>query len=170
MKFGASEDELKWAIGLYEQALSIDEQKVNIPNIEDLKASLMKFNSHLKSDPRAFLSGRKTNCCSRYGGYAEDRLTHVITDLNWRYVTFTSSNRTFFDGLVWYDKEEQVVCIDNVEGQFSKIDKNNTKSIPMMADTILRYADGIYHKMNELNIPCIKVNVGKDPGTVSWEI
>ena len=82
MKFGVSEDELKWAIGLYEQALSIDEQKVNIPNIEDLKASLMKFNSHLKSDPRAFLSGRKTNCCSRYGGYAEDRLTHVITDLN----------------------------------------------------------------------------------------
>ncbi len=170
MKFGASEDELRWAIGLYEQALLIDEQKVIIPNIEDLKTSLMKFNSHLKNDPQAFLSGRKTNCCSKYGGFAEDRLTHVITDLNWRYITFTSANRTFFDGLVWYDKEEKVVCIDNVEGQFSKIDKINTKSIPMMADTIIRYADGIYHKMRELNIPCIKVNVGKDPGTASWEI
>lgn len=169
-KFGASEDELKWAIELYEQALSIDEQKVNIPNIEDLKTSLIKFNSHLKSDPQAFLSGRKTNCCSKYGGYAEDRLTHVITDLNWRYVTFTSPNRTFFDGLVWYDKEEQVVCIDNVEGQFSSIDKTNPKSIAMMAHTVIRYADGIYHKMNELNIPCIKVNVGKDPGTESWKI
>ena len=170
MKFGASEDELRWAIRLYEQALLIDEQKVIIPNIEDLKTSLMKFNSHLKSDPQAFLSGRKTNCCSRYGGLAEDRLTHVITDLNWRYITFTSANRTFFDGLVWYDKEEKVVCIDNVEGQFSKIDKNNTESIPMMADTIIRYADGIYDTMNKLNIPCIKVNVGKDPGTASWEI
>ncbi len=170
MKFGASEDELRWAIRLYEQALLIDEQKVIIPNIEDLKTSLMKFNSHLKNDPQAFLSGRKTNCCSRYGGFAEDRLTHVITDLNWRYITFTSANRTFFDGLVWYDKEEKVVCIDNVEGQFSKMDKNNTESIPMMADAILRYADGIYYKMRELNIPCIKVNVGKDPGTASWEI
>lgn len=170
MKFGASEDELRWAIRLYEQALLIDEQKVIIPNIEDLKTSLMKFNSHLKNDPQAFLSGRKTNCCSRYGGFAEDRLTHVITDPDWRYVTFTSANRTFFDGLVWYDKEQKVVCIDNVEGQFSKIDKINTKSIPMMADTIIRYADGIYHKMRELNIPCIKVNVGKDPGTASWEI
>ena len=40
----------------------------------------------------------------------------------------------------------------------------------MMADTMIRYADGIYHKMNELNIPCIKVNVGKDSGTQSWEI
>lgn len=39
-----------------------------------------------------------------------------------------------------------------------------------MADTVIRYADGIYHKMNELNIPCIKVNVGKDSGTASWEI
>lgn len=169
-KFGASTNELKWAIELYKQALAIDEKKVSIPNIEDLKTSLMKFNSHLKSDPQAFISGRKTNCCSKYGGYAQDRLTHVITDLNWRYVTFTSSNRTFFDGLVWYDKEEQVVCIDNVEGQFSKIDKNNASSIPMMADTIIRYADGIYHKMNELKIPCKKVNVGKDPGTASWEI
>ncbi len=170
MKFGASEDELWWAVGLYDQALLIDEQKVIIPNIEDLKTSLMKFNSHLKNDPQAFLSGRKTNCCSRYGGFAEDRLTHVITDLNWRYITFTSANRTFFDGLVWYDKEEKVVCIDNVEGQFSRVDKNNTESIPMMADAILRYADGIYYKMRELNIPCIKVNVGKDPGTASWEI
>ncbi len=170
MKFGASNMELKWAIKLYEQALALDEQKVAIPHIEDLKTSLMKFNSHLKSDPQAFISGRKTNCCSRYGGFAEDRLTHVITDPNWRYVTFTSPNRTFFDGLVWYDKKEKVVCIDNVEGQFGKIDKNNTSSIPMMADAVIRYADGIYHKMNELNIPCTKVNVGKDPGTPSWEI
>lgn len=170
MKFGASKNELKWAIGLYEQALLLDEQKVSIPHIVDLKTSLMKFNSHLKSDPQAFVSGRKTNCCSRYGGLAQDRLTHIITDPNWRYVTFTSSNRTFFDGLVWYDKEEQVVCIDNVEGQFSKIDKNNASSIALMVDTVIRYADGIYHKMNELNIPCIKVNVGKDPGTASWEI
>ncbi len=170
MKFGASNNELKWAIELYEQALALDEQQVTIPNIEDFKMSLMKFNSHLKSEPQAFISGRKTNCCSRYGGYAQDRLTHVITDPNWRYVTFTSPNRTFFDGLVWYDKEEQVVCIDNVEGQFSKIDKNNTNSIPMMADTVIRYADGIYHKMNELKIPCRKVNVGKDSGTASWEI
>lgn len=130
----------------------------------------MKFNSHLKSDPQAFISGRKTNCCSRYGGFAQDRLTHVITDSNWRYVTFTSPNRTFFDGLVWYDKEEQVVCIDNVEGQFSKIDKKDPKSVVMMADTIIRYVDGIYSKMNELNIPCRKINVGKDPGTASWEI
>lgn len=170
MKFGASKNELKWAMELYEQALALDEQKVSIPNIEDLKTSLMKFNSHLKSAPHAFLSGRKTNCCSKYGGYAQDRLTHVITDPNWRYVTFTSSNKTFFDGLVWYDKEEQVVCIDNVEGQFSKIDKNNASSISMMADTIIRYADGIYHKMNELNIPCIKVNVGMDVETASWAI
>lgn len=170
MKFGASKDELQWAIELYEQALAIDEQKVTIPNIEDLKSSLMKFTSCLKSDPQAFVSGRKTNCCSRYGGYAQDRLTHVITDPDWRYVTFTSPNRTFFDGLVWYDKESKVVCIDNVEGQFSKIDKSNPKSIAMMADTVIRYADGIYLKMKELNIPCIKVNVGKDPGTASWEI
>ncbi len=170
MKFGASSDELKWAIGLYEQALAIDEEKVSIPHIEDLKASLMKFTSHLKNDPQAFISGRKTNCCSRYGGFAQDRLTHVITDLNWRYVTFTSPNRTFFDGLVWYDQENKTVCIDNVEGQFSKIDKNNAKSIPMMADTVIRYADGVYHKMNALKIPCKKVNVGKDPGTASWEI
>lgn len=170
MKFGASSNELEWAIELYEQALAIDEQKVSIPYIEDLKTSLMKFNSHLKSDPQAFISGRKTNCCSKYGGYAEDRLTHVITDPDWRYVTFTSSNRTFFDGLVWYDKEEKVVCIDNVEGQFSKIDKNNDNSIGMMADAVIRYADGIYSKMNELNIPCKKVNVGNDPGTASWEI
>ncbi len=170
MKFGASKDELKWSIELYKQALAIDEQKVNIPHIEDFETSLMKFTSHLKSDPQAFISGRKTNCCSRYSGYAEDRLTHVITDPNWRYVTFTSPNRTFFDGLVWYDKEEQVVCIDNVEGQFSKIDKNNASSIHMMAETVIRYADEIYHKMNELKIPCRKVNVGKDPGTASWEI
>ena len=169
-KFGASKDELKSAINLYEKALAIDEQKVNIPYIEDLNPSLMKFTSHLKSDPQAFLSGRKTNCCSRYGGLAQDRLTHVITDPNWRYVTFTSPNRTFFDGLVWYDKKDQVVCIDNVEGQFSKFDRNNDKCIAMMADTIIRYADGIYHKMNELNIPCVKVNVGNDPGTASWEI
>lgn len=169
-KFGASKEELKWAINLYEQALAIDEEKVNIPYIEDLNPSLMQFTSHLKSDPQAFLSGRKTNCCSRYGGFAQDRLTHVITDLDWRYVTFTSLNRTFFDGLVWYDKKQQVVCIDNVEGQFSKFDKNNDKAVAMMADTVIRYADGIYHKMNELNIPCIKVNVGKDPKTASWEI
>ena len=170
MKFGASENEIKWAIGLYEQALLIDEQKVIIPNIEDLTTNLMKYTSYLKSNPRVFLSGRKTNCCSRYGGLAQDRLTHVITDPNWRYVTFTSPNRTFFDGLVWYDQEEKVVCIDNVEGQFSKIDECNTKSIPLMAESIIRYANGIYHQMNELNIPCIKVNVGKDPGTASWEI
>lgn len=170
MKFGASKSELRWAIGLYEKALAIDEQKVIIPHIEDLKPSLMKFTSHLKSDPQAFISGRKTNCCSTYGGYAQDRLTHVITDPNWRYVTFTSPNRTFFDGLVWYDKDEKVVCIDNVEGQFSKIDKNDSGSIAMMADTVIRYADGIYHKMNEQNIPCKKVNVGNDPGTASWEI
>lgn len=169
-KFGASKSEIRWAINLYERALAIDEQKVSIPNIEDLKIGLMKFKSHLKSDPQAFLSGRKTNCCSRYGGFAEDRLTHVVTDLNWRYVTFTSPNRTFFDGLVWYDKEEKVVCIDNVEGQFSKIDKNSASSIAIMTDTIIRYADGIYNKMNKLNIPCIKVNVGNDPGTASYEI
>lgn len=170
LKFGASSNELKWAIGLYEQALAIDEQKVSIPQIEDLKSCFMRFNSHLKSDPQTFVSGRKTNCCSRYGGYAQDRLTHVITDLSWRYVTFTSPNRTFFDGLVWYDKEEQVACIDNVEGQFAKSDKNDAKSIAMMADAVIRYADGIYSKMNELNIPCKKVNVGNDPGTASWEI
>ncbi len=170
MKFGASENEIKWAIGLYEQALIIDEQKVIIPNIEDITTNLMKYTSYLKSNPRVFLSGRKTNCCSRYGGLAQDRLTHVITDPNWRYVTFTSPNRTFFDGLVWYDQEEKVVCIDNVEGQFSKIDECNAKSIPLMAESIIRYANGIYHQMNELNIPCIKVNVGKDPGTASWEI
>lgn len=170
MKFGARKEELEWAIELYEQALAIDEQKVMIPHIEDLKESLMKFSSHLKSDSQAFLSGRKTNCCSRYGGYAQDRLTHVITDPNWRYVTFTSPNKTFFDGLVWYDKEQHVVCIDNVEGGFSKIDKSSSSSIADMADTIIRYADGIYHKMNDQNIPCVKVNVGKDPGTPSWEI
>lgn len=170
LKFGASNNELKWAIELYEQALALDEQKVSIPQIEDLKSCFMRFNSHLKSDPQAFVSGRKTNCCSKYGGYAQDRLTHVITDPSWRYVTFTSPNRTFFDGLVWYDKEEQVACIDNVEGQFAKSDKNDTKSIAMMADTIIRYADGIYSKMNELNIPCKKVNVGNDPGTASYEI
>lgn len=169
-KFGASRSELQWAINLYEQALAIDEKKVTIPCIEDLSPSLMKFTSHLKSDPQAFVSGRKTNCCSRYGGFAQDRLEHIITDPDWRYVTFTSANRTFFDGLVWYDKDQQVVCIDNVEGQFSKFDKNDSKSISMMADAIIRYADGIYYKMNKINIPCMKVNVGKDPGTVSWEI
>lgn len=170
LKFGASSNELKWAIGLYEQALALDELQVKIPHIEDLETSLMKFTSHLKNDPQAFLSGRKTNCCSKYGGHAQDRLTHVITDLNWRYVSFTSPNRTFFDGLVWYDRDEKVVCIDNVEGQFSKIDKNNASSIAMMADTIIRYADGIYCRMNELDIPCIKVNVGNDPRTASYEI
>lgn len=170
MKFGASKSELRWAISLYEQALALDEEKVIIPNIVDAKADLMKFTSYLKSDPQAFISGRKTNCCSTYGGHAQDRLTHVITDPNWRYVTFTSPNRTFFDGLVWYDEEKKVVCIDNVEGQFSKIDKNDTKSVAMMADTVIRYADGVYHKMKELNIPCSKVNVGNDPGTASWEI
>lgn len=170
IKFGASKKELRWAIDIYEQALAIDEQKVSIPYIEDSNVSLMKFTSHLKNDPQAFLSGRKTNCCSKYGGFAEDRLTHVITDPNWRYVTFTSPNRTFFDGLVWYDFEQKVVCIDNVEGFFSKIDDNNSNSIAMMADTIIRYADGIYHKMQELNIPCIKVNVGNDSGTASYSI
>lgn len=170
LKFGAHRSEIEWSIELYKQALAIDEQKVSIPNIEDMKASLMKFKSHLKSDPQAFVSGRKTNCCSRYGGYAQDRLTHVITDLDWRYVTFTSPNRTFFDGLVWYDKEDQVVCIDNVEGQFSKTDKKDSQSVALMADTFIRYADGIYSKMNELNIPCRKVNVGNDSGTASWEI
>lgn len=170
LKFGAHKSEIEWSIELYKQALAIDEQKVSIPNIEDMKASLMKFQSHLKSDPQAFVSGRKTNCCSRYGGYAQDRLTHVITDLDWRYVTFTSPNRTFFDGLVWYDKEDQVVCIDNVEGQFSKTDKKDSKSVAMMADTFIRYADGLYNKMNELNISCRKVNVGHDSGTASWEI
>lgn len=170
LKFGASSDELKWAIQLYEQALAIDEQEVKIPQIEDLKYFSMRFNSHLKSDPHAFISGKKTNCCSKYGGYAQDRLTHIITDPNWRYVTFTSPSRTFFDGLVWYDEEEQVVCIDNVEGQFSKCDKNNTNAVAMMADAVIRYADGIYSKMNELNIPCKKVNVGKDPGTESSKI
>lgn len=170
IKFGASKREIKWAIEIYEQALAIDEQKVSIPYIEDSNVSLMKFTSHLKNDPEVFLSGRKTNCCSKYGGFAEDRLTHVITDPNWRYVTFTSPNRTFFDGLVWYDFEQKVVCIDNVEGFFSKIDDNNANSIAMMADTVIRYADGIYHKMHELNIPCIKVNVGNDSGTASYSI
>ncbi len=170
MKFGATKDELQWAIELYEQALAIDEQKVSIPNIEDIETSLMRFTSHLKSDPQAFLSGRKTNCCSTYGGEAQDRLTHIITDPDWRYVSFSSPNRTFFDGLVWYDKKDKVVCIDNVEGQFSKLDKNNPESIPMMADTIIRYADEIYHRMNKLNIPCRKVNVGKYDRTDSWEI
>lgn len=170
MKFGASKEELKWAIKLYEQALTIDEKDVIIPNIVDLKGYLMGFNSLLKSDNRLFLSGKKTNCCSRYGGYAQDRLEHAITDVNWRYVTFTSLNKTFFDGLVWYDKKEKVVCIDNVEGQFSKVDKNNPCSIALMADTIIRYADGIYEAMNNLKIPCQKVNVGKYDGTASWEI
>ncbi len=170
MKFGASEEELMWAIKLYEQALAIDEKDVVIPNIVDLKGDLMRFNTILKSDPHPFLSGKKTNCCSRYGGYAQDRLEHAITDINWRYITFTSLNKTFFDGLVWYDKKEQVVCIDNVEGQFSKVDKNNPRSIALMTDTIIRYADGIYEAMNNLKIPCQKVNVGKDDGTASWEI
>lgn len=170
IKFGASKSELKWAIKLYEQALAIDEKKVSVPYIEDINANSMKFTSHLKSAPEVFLSGRKTNCCSTYGGIAQDRLTHVITDPDWRYITFTSPNKTFFDGLVWYDKEQKVVCIDNVEGRFSKIDYNNDKSIAMMSDTVIRYADGIYHKMHELNIPCIKVNVGNDSGTASYSI
>lgn len=70
IKFGASDNEFKWAMELYEQALVLDEQKVSIPHIEDLETSLMKFNSHLKSDLQAFISGRKTNCCPKYGGYA----------------------------------------------------------------------------------------------------
>ena len=169
-RFGASDDEIKWSMDLYDKALEIDEQSVIIPHIEDSSTSPMQFNSHLKSSPFAFLSGRKTNCCSRYRGYAEDRLKHVIIDPNWRYVTFESPNRTFFDGLVWYDKEEQVVCIDNVEGQFSGKDCENSEHIPMMADTIIRYADGVYYKMKELGIPCNKVNVGKDSGSNSWSI
>lgn len=39
-----------------------------------------------------------------------------------------------------------------------------------MADTIIRYADGIYEAMNNLKIPCQKVNVGKYYGIASWEI
>ena len=169
-RFGASDAEIKWSIALYDEALEIDEQSVKIPHIEDLSTSPMQFNSHLKSSPFAFISGRKTNCCSKYLGLAEDRLKHVITDPNWRYVTFTSSNNTYFDGLVWYDEEEKVVCIDNVEGQFNGKDCENSEHIPMMADTIIRYADGIYYKMKELGIPCNKVNVGKDSGTKSWSI
>ena len=162
-RFGASKDEIRWAIVLYEQALAIDEQKVKIPHIEDLTPGIMQFNSHLKSDPQAFVSGRKTNCCSKYGGYAEDRLTHVITDPNWRYVTFTSPYGTFLDGLVWYDPVMKVVCVDNIECQFSRIDKNNPESIATMAGTIIRWADGIYLKMKEDGIHCRKVNVGNDP-------
>lgn len=170
MKFGASEEELKWAINLYEQALAIDEKEVKIPFIEDWNKGLMFFNSHLKNDPYTYLSGKKTNCCSTYGGYAQDRLEHVISDINWRYVTFTSFNKTFFDGLVWYDNKEKVACIDNVEGQFSKTDINNPNSLALMADTIIRYADGLYEAMNNLKIPCRKVNVGHDEGTASWAI
>ncbi len=169
-KFGADEYELKWAINLYEQALALDESKVLIPNVNDLSSSLMSFNSILKADPHIFLSGKKTNCCSKFRGLAQDRLEHTITDLCWRYVTFTSPNRTFFDGLVWYDQQTAVVCIDNIEGRFSSIDKNKEESIPLMTDTIIRYADAVYIYMNKHNIPCRKVNVGKDTGTPSWNM
>ncbi len=170
VRFGAAESEIKWATNLYEKALAIDEKEVSIPHIEDTSSSEMKFVSHPKSNIQAFVSGRKTNCCSRYGGYAEDRITHTIVDPDWRYVTFISPNTTFFDGLVWYDKRDQVVCIDNVEGDFSPADKRDSRHVPQMADAIIRYADGIYLKMRNLNIPCKKVNVGKDVGTKSWEI
>ena len=160
-QYGASQREVVWALELFKRAQAINERDVKIPFVQDKLKKLITFETLKKVDSRAFISGKKTNSCSGFGGLAQDRLERAIADPLSRYVLFESPNKSYFDSLVWYDPEDELVVLDNIEGQFHGKDRQDESAEKELLDSVLRYSDAVFQGMKDMRLPCKRVNLGK---------
>jgi len=160
-QYGASWEELIWSMGVTDEASKVEEDKVKIPLIMDGKSDFLKIESLKKTDPRAFLSGRKTNSCSHFGGLGQERLRHAIVNPNARIMTMTT-DKSYFDGLVMFDEATGIALIDNIEGAFFDTDKNDPDAGKKLVETTIRYSDALFKAMWQRKIPVSRVNLAKD--------
>lgn len=68
-----------------------------------------------KGDPLGGLLGEITNCCQTIHSAAASCCKHGMTNPNGGFVVFELEGKIIGQSWVWYDKQSEKICLDNVE-------------------------------------------------------
>lgn len=68
-----------------------------------------------KGDPLGGLLGEITNCCQTIHSAASSCCRHGMTNPNGGFVVFELEGKIIGQSWVWYDKQSEKICLDNVE-------------------------------------------------------
>ena len=114
-----------------------------------------------KDNPIGLVLGNITNCCQRYGKTGQNTMIVGATDENAGFVTINYKGRIIGQALVWYNKENKVVALDNIEIPLV-YDRfvNNTQKREVI-ECIKRICSGFYKTMNNNNYKVDDVVIGK---------
>lgn len=156
-KYTLDRNEIDWALAMLKKGEEIKTEDLKIPYVEDQENSKFKFRILKKGDPEIAITGRKTNCCFRYKGASYSSIEHAMISPNSTVVVFESP-KSYVQGWLWYDEQNKLLVIDNLEGYPEFDDNKNTCNEFMNA--VLRFADNALLEMRKMGLPCDSVNLG----------
>lgn len=158
-KYTSNKDEIMWCIDKLQKGEQIPEEEIKIPYVEDTSSASCKFRVLKKGDPEIAITGIKTNCCFRYDGASSSSLSHAMTSPNSSVVVF-ESEKGYTQGWIWYDEENGVLVIDNLEG-IPEVNANGKDAVSDgLMQAVLRYADQTLIALNKKGLHCSSVNLG----------
>lgn len=139
---------------LYEEAKLAEIRENTIPIISG-KVDGVEYRILKKTDVEAFVVGSRTNCCFNLNGASRSSFIDSLMGDS-RVVVFEGKN-SYIQGWVWYDEDNQFLCIDNLEGYLQRFSSESGFDLMKL---IITFANEIRNEMNKNGIPCKKVNLG----------
>ena len=152
------------ALEILPKAVEAEERGVIIPLIES-EINGLKYRTLKKTEPEAFYTGIKSNCCFTFKNGARSSFIDSITSTTSRVLTITGE-KTYLQGWLWYDEKNQFACFDNFEGYYSHKDYTPEQIVK----TMIAAADEIIMWLNSNGYPCKKINLGIHGESLQSEI
>jgi len=162
-RYGYSQEQFEILQDWYNKAKHITQKDMKLFISKDNREKGITYKLLSKKDPISAVLGNITNCCQVLGGAGEDCVEYGMTKPNSGFITFNYKDKIIAQAWVWYDEENNVVCLDNIEVSRKYLEKiNNNKEIKdSFIKCLLRMAESFKQEMALHNLDVVKVTIGK---------
>ena len=99
----------------FNEGKSLNEKDIKLFISSDTNDNKIRYELLDKNNPLGVVLGNITNCCQVIGGQGASCVEYGITMPNSKFMVFSYNDIIIGQSWVWYDEENQTICLDNIE-------------------------------------------------------
>jgi len=162
-RYGYTQEQFEILQEWYNKSKSIKNSEMRLFVNEDNEKKGIIYKLLDKNDPTSAVLGNITNCCQVIDGAGEECVKYGMTKPNSGFITFNHKDKIIGQSWVWYDEENKVVCLDNIEVPRKYLGKiNDNKQIKeSFIRCLLRVEENFKKEMETRGFEVNKVTIGK---------
>ena len=164
--YGYTQEEFETLQSWWNEGKQIAPEQMILSTYEDTAEKGITYELLKKDNPLGLIIGEKTNCCQVVNNAGRDCVKYGATKPNSGFIAFYHKNKIVGQAWVWYNKETETVCLDNIEIPTIIEKKMTNKFVDSFIDCLKRLANGIIESMSENCYSVKQVTIGATYNTL----